>query len=198
MVHSSPTRRASSPPRSTRPAAMNVVSTSCLGMRITPNGRRKLNQACSLAAILIKSARSVWTHRAAGSHLPIRDAGNAFVERFTVDAYAEYPDDGATVECWTTGKGIVGNLNFEDSKIYHMETEVLSPLHTFEPGARHSFQIEWGACTLPGRVMDVQAGGCTAEALRVRKATDEGRVQGSLASLTMPRSTLVGKDSSRR
>jgi hypothetical protein len=124
-----------------------------------------------------------------------QNAGNAFVERFTVDASAEYPDDGATVECWTTGTGVVGNLNFEDNEIYHMETEVLSPLHTFEPGTRRSFQIEWGACKLPGRVMDAQAGGCTVEALRVRGAEGEERVQGAFGVFDHAEIKLIARDS---
>ena len=47
----------------------------------------------------------------------------------------EYPDGGATVECWTVGAGQVANLDYADSGIYLMETEVLSPLSTIAPGA---------------------------------------------------------------
>ena len=123
-----------------------------------------------------------------------QSAGNAFVERFTFDPTAEYPDDGATVECWTTGTGIVGNLNFEDSTIYHMETEVLSPLHTFEPGQRRSFLIEWGVCKLPGRVIDVGDGGCTYAPLSVRGVGGEGRVGGVFGVFDYAEVWLVGKD----
>ena len=123
-----------------------------------------------------------------------QSAGNAFVERFTFDPTAEYPDDGATVECWTTGTGIVGNLNFEDSTIYHMETEVLSPLYTFEPGQRRSFLIEWGACKLPGLVIDVEDGGCTFRALSVRGERGEGRVGGVFGLFDQAEIWLVGKD----
>ena len=49
---------------------------------------------------------------------------------------AEYPDPGATVECWTVGRGKVANLNYEHSDIYLMEAEVLSPFYTFLPARR--------------------------------------------------------------
>ncbi|RME86236.1 MAG: hypothetical protein D6775_00625, partial [Caldilineae bacterium] len=104
--------------------------------------------------------------------------GYAFVERFAYDALAEYPDDGATVECWTTGKGTVGNLSFENSPIYHMETEVLSPLFDFRPGQHHGFRIEWGACRLPSRVVDVQPGGCSARRLKTLRRGNGLAVEG--------------------
>jgi hypothetical protein len=91
--------------------------------------------------------------------------GYAFTERFPFFPGAEYPDGGASVECWTVGRGKVANLDYEHSAIYLMETEVLSPLFLFEPGQSRSFHIEWGACRCPGPVLDVQEAGCTAELL---------------------------------
>jgi hypothetical protein len=91
--------------------------------------------------------------------------GYGFAERFRIFPQAQYPDGGSTVECWTVGKGKVSNLDYESSGIYLMETEVLSPFYTFQPGERHSFQIEWGACRTAGRVLDVQPGGCASQKL---------------------------------
>ncbi|MBK8027056.1 MAG: DUF4380 domain-containing protein [Chloroflexi bacterium] len=73
-------------------------------------------------------------------------AGYGFAELFAYEPGAEYPDRGASVEVWTVGAGEVGNLNYENSGIYLMETEVLSPLMTIAPGARAEFRIVWGAC----------------------------------------------------
>jgi len=86
----------------------------------------------------------------------------AFVERFTYYPGAEYPDGGATVECWTVGAGKVANLDYADSGIYLMETEVLGPLVTIEPGDSTHFALEWGCCRCEGAVIDVQEGGCAA------------------------------------
>ncbi len=61
-------------------------------------------------------------------------AGYAFAERFGYEEGAEYPDDGVTVECWTVGAGQVANLDYGETEIYLMETEVLSPLRTIAPG----------------------------------------------------------------
>jgi len=91
--------------------------------------------------------------------------GYAFVKQFRYFPEKEYPDQGATVECWTTGRGTVANLNYENSQIYLMETEVLSPLYTFKPGETRSFQIIWGACRCEGLVIDVTKAGCVYQPL---------------------------------
>jgi hypothetical protein len=94
-------------------------------------------------------------------------AGYAFTERFNVFPDGEYPDGGATVECWTVGKGRVANLDYEKSEIYLMETEILSPLYRFEPGESRSFIIQWGACRCPGAVIEASDAGCTTRALKI-------------------------------
>jgi hypothetical protein len=108
-------------------------------------------------------------------------AGRAFVERFTYFPSADYPDadypdDGATVECWTVGAGQVANLDYADSGIYLMETEVLSPLYTIAPGETADFALEWASCALNGPVVDVQEGGCASQPLTLR-STGGGAAQ---------------------
>lgn len=95
------------------------------------------------------------------------DSGRAFVQRFAYDSSGDYPDGGATVECWTVGAGKVANLDYADSGIYLMETEVLSPLYTIAPGATATFALEWASCACTGPVLDVQEGGCTAQPLNL-------------------------------
>ncbi len=103
----------------------------------------------------------------------------AFVERFAFTPGAEYPDGGATVECWTIGAGQVANLDYADSGIYLMETEVLGPLTAIEPGATAHFAIEWGSCRCKGAVVDAQPGGCAATRLAAQIAGDQVHLTGS-------------------
>jgi len=86
---------------------------------------------------------------------------HAFVARYTAEPEEEYPDDGAGVEFWTVGRGKVANLDYEQSQIYLMEVEILSPYRQIEPGKTATFQIEWGACRCTGPILDVTEGGCT-------------------------------------
>jgi hypothetical protein len=104
--------------------------------------------------------------------------GYAFAERFAVFPGQEYPDNGSTVECWTVGKGKVANLDYEHTDIYLMETEVLSPLYTFQPGEQRHFQIEWGVCRAAGPVVDVQPGGCASQKLSAQASSQGVQVQG--------------------
>lgn len=103
----------------------------------------------------------------------------AFAERFDVAPEGTYPDDGATVECWTIGKGQVENLDYDDSDIYLMETEVLSPFYDIEPGEERSFTITWGSCRCPGElIVHVSDGGCAGERLSAEKHGDTIQLTG--------------------
>ncbi|MBI5667419.1 MAG: DUF4380 domain-containing protein [Chloroflexi bacterium] len=104
--------------------------------------------------------------------------GYNFAERFTYIPGAPYPDGGATVEVWTVGAGQVGNLNYENSGIYLMETEVLSPFFTMEPGTSASFSIEWGACRAGGMALDVSDAGVIVEPLTAQADGDFVRLTG--------------------
>lgn len=103
----------------------------------------------------------------------------AFVTRFAYVPGAEYPDGGATVECWTVGAGKVANLNYADSGIYLMETEVLGPLTTMAPGATAHLLLEWGGCRTSGAVLDVQEAGCTVDRFVAHVYGDSANLRGS-------------------
>lgn len=94
--------------------------------------------------------------------------GYAFTEQFDYEDGMEYPDNGSTVECWTVGEGIVGTLDYSDSKIFLMETEVLAPLREISPDETINFTIEWGACRVKGKVLDVAEAGCISEPLSIK------------------------------
>ena len=123
--------------------------------------------------------------------------GTAFVERFAHVPGAEYPDQGATVECWTVGAGQVGNLDYADSGIYLMETEVLGPLRTIAPGRETRFRIEWGACHCAGPVVRAGAGvpaGCAAAPLTATVSGTEVHLTGSFGVFDRGRLLLYLKD----
>ncbi len=117
---------------------------------------------------------------------------HAFVQQFEVDPNAEYPDDGVTVECWTVGAGQVGNLDFTGSNINHMETEVLGPLQTIQPGASISLPMTWGVCRCDGPIVDVQPGGCTARPLTATVVDDSLHVTGGFGVFDAGKLVLRG------
>jgi len=117
--------------------------------------------------------------------------GYAFVERFTYEDGAEYPDEGVTLECWTVGAGQVANLDYGATEIYLMETEVLSPLRTIAPGATESFAIEWGACRCTGPVIDVNEAGCVAERLQADIDGDYARLTGKFGVFDVGQLSLI-------
>ncbi len=97
-----------------------------------------------------------------------KEASTAFAARYTPQTDGDYPDDGAAVEFWTVGRGKVANLDYEQSKIYLMELEILSPFQKIEPEQAVSFQIEWGSCICPGPIIDVTEGGCVSKNLNAK------------------------------
>lgn len=105
--------------------------------------------------------------------------GYAFTEQFEVFPGEPYPDDGVTAECWTVGRGKVSGLDYENSGIYLMETEVLSPFYSFHPGEKRSFKIEWGVCRAAGPIIDVQPGGAASRAFTASAEAGQARLQGS-------------------
>lgn len=120
--------------------------------------------------------------------------GYAFAERFDYDPDGDYPDNGVTVECWTVGAGIVANLDYADSSIYLMETEVLSPLRTIQPGQVATFSIEWGACRCPGPIVEVKAAGCTAKPLVATKVNGHIQLTGQFGVFDAGDLLLVWND----
>lgn len=98
--------------------------------------------------------------------------GYAFTETFEYTPGADYPDSGATVEVWTVGAGEVGNLNYENSGIYLMETEVLAPMQTIQPGETTRFTLHWASCRCAGIIQDVTLAGAVIQPLRAAVRQD--------------------------
>jgi hypothetical protein len=106
-------------------------------------------------------------------------AQQAFTVRYTACPDQEYPDHGAAVEFWTVGRGRVANLDYEQSQIYLMEVEILSPFQLIEPGQEASFRIEWGACRCPGPILEVTEGGCVGRRLLAQRNGDYVHLTGA-------------------
>lgn len=83
-----------------------------------------------------------------------------FVENFKFFPGEEYPD-GGSVESWNDGPGKVHRDPFDQilkndprETPYFLESEVLSPIITLNPGEEHSFPIEWAMTGSNGPVVE--------------------------------------------
>lgn len=90
-----------------------------------------------------------------------RETDYAFCQSFPYSPAEEYPDGGATVECWTTGHGEpVGGLDFGALNLFHVEAEILGPLRRMAPGETQSLDIDWSVARCPGPIVEVTHAGC--------------------------------------
>ena len=117
--------------------------------------------------------------RSAGGWLAFvdRDAEAALCLQFPQEAGAEYPDGGATVECWTEAPGAPSPIPI-DSPGHILEAEVLGPLRRLAPGERSELRITWSAARCPGPVLAVRDAGCAHERLAARVTGERLRLRG--------------------
>lgn len=79
--------------------------------------------------------------------------GYVFVHRFTYKSGRAYPDN-ASVEFWLNGPGEIAAWGREiekmpDDTAYLMESEVLSPFASLEPGESYTFSYDWYSAKVP-------------------------------------------------
>jgi hypothetical protein len=79
--------------------------------------------------------------------------GYVFVHRFGYEAGRAYPDN-ASVEFWLNGPGELAAWGREiekmpDDTAYLMESEVLSPFASLEPGESYTFRYDWYSAKVP-------------------------------------------------
>ena len=76
-------------------------------------------------------------------------AGTSLVLKTAVDERAEYPDHGSRIEVWAQSPipYALSELNGFYPNAWLVELEVLSPLHTIEPGGCARLDIQWSAHT---------------------------------------------------
>jgi len=106
-----------------------------------------------------------------------RRAGFALCMQFPYEPDAEYPDNGATVECWTESPGAPSPIAIQ-SPGYILEAEVLSPLHTLGPLQTMMQQVVWSAAYCPAPIVAVTDVGCVHQPLSVEINDAWARVQG--------------------
>ena len=78
-----------------------------------------------------------------------QQTGFALCMQFPYVPGAEYPDNGATVECWTESPGAPSPIPIS-SPGYILEAEVLSPLYTLQAGEVVEQRVTWSAAYCPG------------------------------------------------
>ncbi len=106
-----------------------------------------------------------------------RRAGFALCMQFPYEPDAEYPDNGATVECWTESPGAPSPIPIR-SPGYILEAELLSPLFTLAPGKVASQRVTWSAAYCPAPIVAISDVGCVHKSLSVDVADGWARIQG--------------------
>ncbi|MFQ5870233.1 MAG: DUF4380 domain-containing protein [Candidatus Zixiibacteriota bacterium] len=111
----------------------------------------------------------------------------AFFESFEYVPEATYPDN-ASVEFWLHGPGdFINNQEVismpPDPEVtpYLMESEILSPLVTLEPGEEYRFDLSWYVGRTGGPVVDVTPVGAVHEPLQVAGQGAEQTLMGKFA-----------------
>jgi hypothetical protein len=119
-------------------------------------------------------SREGWVANVDGAH------GYVFVQAFHFQPEREYPD-GSSVEYWVNGLGKIFAWRKQiemsaspSENPYVIETELLSPLETLQPGQSASFDYEWHLARIGGSfpILDCKAAGCTAEAFACRRTSN--------------------------
>lgn len=106
-----------------------------------------------------------------------RRAGAVLCMQFPYEPDAEYPDNGATVECWTESPGAPSPIPIR-SPGYILEAEVLSPLLTLQPLRIKMQQVIWSAAYCPAPIVEVTDVGCVHQPLAADVSNGMARAHG--------------------
>ncbi len=96
----------------------------------------------------------------------------AYLKRFEVEKLADYPDQGSTVEVYTSGGAP------------YVEVQVLSPLFGLRPGEERTVVRQWYASSTPGPVREVGEAGVAQRPLECRRDAGKLRVTGTFGVFT--------------
>ncbi len=155
------------------------------------NPQYQLDTASGLLAVQYRGiVGKIGVHSPAGwIAFADRAAGFALCMSFPYDAEAEYPDKGATVECWTESPGAPSPIPIS-SPGYILEAEVLSPLYTLGPGEVANQRLTWAAAACPAPIVDVNDVGCVHQPLAIDVSAGWARVQGVFGCFRVGRAEL--------
>ena len=133
--------------------------------------------------------------RSPGGWLAFADqrAEQVLCMQFPHEPDADYPDGGASVECWTEMPGAPSPLPI-NSPGRILEAEVLGPLRTLPPGGRTELRITWSAARCPGPVPAVNDAGCVQQRLVARRRGEQVHVTGSFGVFHQARAELAWLD----
>jgi Domain of unknown function (DUF4380) len=113
-------------------------------------------------------------------------SGYLFVQKFTYDPAATYPD-GSTVEVWTNGVGTIQAwariVRMQADPIdnpYIVESELLGPQVRLMPGEQSRFTYDWYSANIGGDYPILSCGdyGCTCQQLTSRRNGKEILIDG--------------------
>ena len=109
--------------------------------------------------------------------------------QFPYQPDADYPDNGATVECWTESPGAPSPIPIR-SPGYILEAEVLSPLLTLPPLRIRMQQVTWSAAYCPAPIVDVTDVGCVHQPLSIDVADGWAQIRGEFGCFLAGRAQL--------
>jgi hypothetical protein len=119
---------------------------------------------------------------AAGWYAVVNGQKNiCFVENFKYFPGQEYPDN-ASVEEWNDGPGTISRDSWDQTLAddpkqtpYFLESEVISPFATLDPGEEYSFTVNWSPTRAPNPIRTTNWAGAISEPLTAR--VDGGQIQ---------------------
>ncbi len=106
------------------------------------------------------------------------------VETFKYFAGQKYPDD-ASVESWNDGPGVISRGPFDQTLAddpaktpYFLESEVLSPFATLDPGDEYEFTVQWSPTRAPNPIRDTVWAGAISEPFSASINGSQARLRG--------------------
>ena len=118
-----------------------------------------------------------------------RQTGFVLCMQFPYAPDAAYPDNGATVECWTESPGAPSPIPIR-SPGYILEAEILSPLFALKPGKVASYQLTWSAAYCPAPIVAVTDVGCVHQPLSIDIGDGWAKIQGVFGCFIAGRAQL--------
>ena len=161
------------------------------------NDQYQLDSSSALLAVQYRGiVGKIGVHSPAGwIAFADKQTGFALCMQFPYQPDAEYPDKGATVECWTESPGAPSPIPIS-SPGYILEAEVLSPLFSLQPTEVASHHVTWAAAYCPAPIVEVTDVGCVHQQLSIDLSEGWARIRGVFGCFLAGHAELVFLDSS--
>ncbi len=113
-----------------------------------------------------------------------------FVENFRYFPGMEYPDN-ASIEAWNDGPGTISRVAWDQTLAddpkqtpYFLESEVISPFATLDPGEEYSFTVQWAPTRAPNPIRNTNWAGAISESLTAKAAGGQIQLKGVFGVFT--------------